>query len=135
MENPELSDAQKTDLDRFLAKHADVVSEETGKSLLHLSCHRYWHNNTHQDLPIQTAPAWRNQLREEIRSLSEAGILKPFLSPRSSPMVLVRKPDGSVQLCINYRKVNHVTKRDPYHMPRSTNFSINLARLHYPYCI
>ena len=44
------------------------------------------------------SPTWRYQLREEIHSLLDAGIIKPSLSPWSSSMVPVRKPDGSVRL-------------------------------------
>ena len=67
--------------------------------------------------PYRLAPAWRDQLRGEIRTLLEADIIKPSLSPWSSPMVPVKKPDGSVRLCIDYRKINQVTVPDPYAIP------------------
>ena len=56
-------------------------------------------------------------MREEVRTLAEQGILKPSLSPWSSPMVSVRKPDGTVRLCIDYRQINKVTTPDPFQIP------------------
>lgn len=67
--------------------------------------------------PYRLAPAWREQLREEIRTLLEADILKPSHSPWSSPMVPIRKPDGSVRLCIDFRKINQIIVPDPYAIP------------------
>ena len=46
--------------------------------------------------PYRLAQAWRNQLRDEARVLQEAGTVVPSTSPWSSPMVTVRKPDGTV---------------------------------------
>ena len=57
------------------------------------------------------------QLREEIKDLIEKGILRHSKSPWSSPMVPVWKPDNTVCLCIDYRKLNSCTQPDPYELP------------------
>ena len=56
-----------------------------------------------------------NNIVEEMLS---ADVIEPSYSPWSSPVVLVRKKDGSTRFCIDYRKLNAVSIKDSYPLPR-----------------
>ena len=57
-------------------------------------------------------------MREEIRELLALGIIRPSTSEWAAPIILVPKKDGSKRLCVDFRKLNQVTREDPYPIPR-----------------
>ena len=50
--------------------------------------------------------------------MANRGVIRPSKSPWSSPVVLVGKKDGSTRFCVDFRKVNAVTRKDVYPLPR-----------------
>ena len=57
-------------------------------------------------------------IQEEIDKLLENGMIQPSQSAWSSPVVVVNKKNGSKRLCIDYRELNKVTKKDGWPIPR-----------------
>ena len=68
--------------------------------------------------PYKIAPHKLEAVREEIREMLEKGVIVPSKSPFSSPIVMVPKKDGSNRMCIDYRKLNDLTVKDAYPLPR-----------------
>ncbi|KAM9741692.1 uncharacterized protein ACNS7B_012695 isoform 1-T1 [Menidia menidia] len=69
----------------------------------------------HRARPIH--PQDLEAVREHLGDLFGAGIIRESKSPFSSPIVVVRKRNGSVRLCIDYRKLNLQTIKDAYALP------------------
>jgi hypothetical protein len=59
-----------------------------------------------------------DEVREHLREMLEIGAIRESSSPYSSNLVLVRKYDGSLPLCIDYRGVNRKTIKDAHSLPR-----------------
>ena len=59
----------------------------------------------------------RDVMDSEIKEMLELGVIEKSVSPYSSPVVLVPKKDASVRFCIDFRKLNKVTKFDAEPMP------------------
>lgn len=57
-------------------------------------------------------------VRSHLQELIDTGLIRESESPFSSPIVVVRKKNGQVRLCIDYRKLNLQTVRDAYALPR-----------------
>ena len=79
--------------------------------------------NTGTETPIRQAPrrlplAKQGEVSEMVTDMQTAGVIETSTSPWSSPVVLVKKKDGSMRFCVDYRKLNDVTKKDSYPLPR-----------------
>ena len=63
-------------------------------------------------------PAMYEEVKQHIKEMLDADAIRPSESPISSNVVLVRKKDGSLRFCIDFRKLNARTVRDAYALPR-----------------
>jgi hypothetical protein len=58
------------------------------------------------------------ELKKQLRELQEKGYIRPSSSPWGSPVLFVKKKDGSLRMCIDYRSLNEVTIKNKYPLPR-----------------
>ena len=75
------------------------------------------------DVPVtqpyrRIPPSQFEDVRQHIQELADKGVIQPSSSPYASPIVIVRKKDGSIRLCVDYRKLNAVTRKDAFPLPR-----------------
>ncbi|XP_049381296.1 uncharacterized protein LOC125845822 [Solanum stenotomum] len=68
--------------------------------------------------PYRMAPAELKELKEQLRDLLEKGFIRPSQSPWGAPVLFVKKKDGSLRMCIDYRQLNRVTIKNKYPLPR-----------------
>ena len=62
--------------------------------------------------------ALREEVEQMVADMLAQGVIVPSASPWASPVVLVRKRDGGVRFCVDYRRLNRVTKLDEFPLPR-----------------
>ena len=68
--------------------------------------------------PYRQSPEQKRILEAEIKELLNKKVIRPSESPWSSPVVMVPKPDGTTRVCIDYRKLNGLTKKDAHPLPK-----------------
>lgn len=71
-----------------------------------------------QRRPHQMSPIEKAIVREKVQSLLDANIIRESSSPFASPIVLVKKKDGTDRLCVDYRELNANTRPEHYPLPR-----------------
>jgi hypothetical protein len=69
----------------------------------------------------------REIIDKEIKEMLASGVIRESTSPWSSPVVLVKKKDGSWRYCVDYRRLNEVTKKDSYPLPKISEVLDQLA--------
>lgn len=63
-------------------------------------------------------PSEYEVVKEHINGLLSRQVIRESSSPYASPIVLVRKKDGSIHMCVDYRQLNSKTRRDAFPLPR-----------------
>ena len=82
--------------------------------------------------PVRRLPfAVRHEVAQQLKKMQEMGVIQPSNSPWASPIVLVRKKDGSLRFCIDYRKLNTVTKADTFPLTRIDDLLDQLGKSKY----
>ncbi|MEW8091524.1 MAG: reverse transcriptase family protein, partial [Candidatus Thiodiazotropha endolucinida] len=116
-----LSEAQKNQVKQFLEKWNDSFSEgPTDLGNCDLVKHKI---NLHDNEPFKEPhrripPGLFQEVREHLSEMLQAGAIRPSQSPYSSNVVIVRKKDGSIRFCVDFRKLNSKTIKDAYAIPR-----------------
>ena len=112
---------EKSQLEKLLAEYSDVFSQHD----FDYGCA----NDIEHDIPLvddepfrlpyrRIPPAQFQEVRRHIQEMEQAGVIRKSHSPYASPIVVVRKKDDSIRLCIDYRNLNSKTRRDAFPMPR-----------------
>ena len=114
----QLTRGQKEEMRHLLEEFADVMKSKPGRTSL------VEHNiETGQAHPIKLPPyrlphAYRSTVKQELDDMLDSGIIEPSRSEWAAPIVLVPKKDGTLRLCVDYRRLNSVARTDAYPMPR-----------------
>ena len=117
----DLTEEQGAELARILNKSVNLFAKSpTDLGRTKVTCHTI---ETGDAKPIKQRPrrppmAFLHEEDKIIKEQLEAGIIRESSSPWSSPLVYVRKRDGTARPCVDYRRLNEVTTKDAYPLPR-----------------
>jgi hypothetical protein len=67
--------------------------------------------------PYRLSHKQKDTMEELVHNLLKNHIIRPSVSPYSSPVILVKKKDGTWRLCIDYRKLNNLTVKNKFPIP------------------
>ncbi|KAI0500013.1 hypothetical protein KFK09_018221 [Dendrobium nobile] len=68
--------------------------------------------------PYRMAPKELSELKVQLQELVDRGFVRPSVSPWGAPVLFVKKKDGTLRMCIDYRDLNKVTIKNKYPLPR-----------------
>ena len=118
IDDSRFSEEEGARIKALIYEFRDIFKDEP--STTYLATH---HIDLSDDRPINQSPyrksrAERDIICTQVETMLKNNIVEPSRSPWASPVVLIPKPDGSMRFCIDYRKLNDVTIRDVYPLPR-----------------
>ncbi|KAJ0695640.1 putative nucleotidyltransferase, Ribonuclease H [Helianthus annuus] len=68
--------------------------------------------------PYRLAPSEMQELSTQLQELLDKGFIRPSFSPWGAPVLFVKKKDGTLRMCIDYRELNKLTIKNRYPLPR-----------------
>ena len=116
--DPSLQGGKRGKLKNLLLEFSDLFDENLGHTTILI-----YEINTGNSTPIKQHPrripfAHRDVSERQIADMLEKGIIRELTSPWSSPIILVKKENGEMRFCIDYRKLNSVTIGQAHPLPR-----------------
>lgn len=121
MDLSSLSADQQSQVRSLLGQYTSVFSAHDGD----LGCTNLISHDIPlvDDIPVRQhyrriPPSDYEVVKEHINQLLSSQVIQESSSPYASPIVLVRKKDGSLRMCVDYRQLNSKTRKDAFPLPR-----------------
>jgi hypothetical protein len=109
---------------KLLKQYEDVFPKELPKRLpplrgdADLKIHLQPNSSRPSIPPFRMSSVELTELKRQIDNLLDHGFIKPSLSEYGAPVLFVRKKTGELRMCIDYRRLNSITIKNSYGLPR-----------------
>ena len=119
--NPKLAPKEKDELVSLLTEYQDIFAwDDSQLGYTDRVQHRI---QVTDDTPMaqpyrRIPPAHLEEVRSHLEGLMDRGVIRPSTSPYAAPIVVVRKKNGELRVCCDFRKLNAITKKDAFPLPR-----------------
>ena len=116
-----LLESQQKQLESLISANADVFAwRDDQLGLCDLLQHRIvvTSDNPTAQPYRRLPPSQLTEVRAHLDNLLAQDIISPSTSPYAAPIVVVRKKNNEIRMCCDYRKLNAITKKDSYPLPR-----------------
>ena len=133
-----IPDDQRDQLKTLLLGNMDIfVEKDTELTMTNVTEMRI---NTQDHPPTYQAPrrpplAYREALEKQIQDMLAANVIRRSNSPWMSPVLLVPKKDGSLRLCVDFRKLNAITVRPAASIPSADDIFFALGKSKFRTCL
>ena len=115
-----LTSEQQEDLHKLLKEYQDVFSKQ-GDPISSTSMVEHEIHTTGRPIrqPFRRQnPIIREIEQQQVKEMLRDGVIRPSISPWASPVVMVKKKDGSMRFCVDFRQMNDATIKDAHPLPR-----------------
>ena len=127
----QLTEQQLKQLQGVLTDFKDVLYSEPGQTDLVKHTIETGSAPPSRQPPYRIPHACRDTIKEELKEIEEAGVIQPSTSEWAAPIVLVKKKDGTLRFCVDYRCLNKLSQGDAYPMPRIDELIDRLGKAKY----
>ena len=125
---PECDSQQQADLQGLLSEFSHIFTDLPGKTQLVQHEIKLTSATPVRSKPYPIPFATREALKQDIDEMLKLGVIRESRSsPYASPVVIVKKKDGSNRICVDFRKLNKLTDLDPEPMPTAAQLFHELS--------
>ena len=125
-----LSEKQKEEME-LLLEFSDVLQDRPGRTDMAEQSIETGTENPVRQVPYRIPYAQQEEMMKEVQRMEEMGVVQPSKSDWASPVVMVPKKDGTQRFCVDFRKVNSISKFNAYPMARIDDIIDRLGRARY----